>query len=55
MSTFLMNLSVLLQNRHFLDFGSSQYAKLLLMFAMMFNEYKSCYKMQLLLRELISF
>jgi hypothetical protein len=37
MSTFFMNFSVLLQNRHSLDFDSSQYANLLFMFAMMFQ------------------
>jgi hypothetical protein len=39
----------------FLDFDSSQYVNLLLLFAMMFNKHKSYYKRQLLLRELISF
>jgi hypothetical protein len=54
MSTCLMNPSATSQNRHFLDFDSSQYANLLLMFAMMFK-HKPYYKRQLLLRELISF
>jgi hypothetical protein len=55
MSTFSTNLSVTLQNTPLLDFDSSQYANLLLMFAMMFNKHKSYYKRQLLLRVLISF